>query len=209
MSLALRAAVVIALAAVLGVSIGLVIRGRDGGGGSSTAVRAGDLMGQATWAQGERPAPTFTLSDQKGRPISLASARGQIVLVTFLSSDCLRACPREERSLRVALRLLPLSARPTVLVVSLGPGAPPGSAVRRAARNLGIDIAPGWHWLFGSRAELVPVWRSYGVGRAGSRIQPRPLAYLVDERGFERAGFLYPFPPNWLLGDIRTIRSGG
>lgn len=205
MSLALRAVAIIALAAVAGVGAGLLIHALSDGGGSSTTDLSGRLMGQATWPRGDRPAPDFTLVDQNGQPTALSTADGQPALITFLDTRCLRSCPREGRSLAISLKLLPASARPAVIVVSLEPGAAPESAVRQAARRLGIDVAPSWHWLFGSRGELAPVWRSYGVAKAGHRA--RPVAYLIDEMGYERAGFLYPFPPNWLLNDIQVIRS--
>jgi hypothetical protein len=100
--------------------------------------------------------------------------------------------------------LLPRSERPTIIVISLQPGPAPQQIVQRAARRLGLVNASGWRWLFGSTAKLAPVWRSYGVG-GGPGSARRPLAYLLDQSGYERAGFLYPFPPNWLLGDIRIL----
>ncbi len=193
----------IVLAAVLGTGIGVIIHALSGGGGSSTTVSAGELMGQATWGRGARPAPNFELPDQGGRPISLESLRGDEVLLTFLGSQCLDSCPKEARSLATALRLLPAAARPTVVVVSRDAHGASPELVRRAARRLGIDLASGWHWLFGAPADLAPVWRAYGA-RGGTS---RPIAYLIDRAGYERAGFLYPFPPNWLLDDIRIVRS--
>ena len=206
MSLPQRAVVVIGLAAALGIGVGVIIHALSGGGGSSTSVSAGELMGQATWGRGVRPAPNFELPDQSGRPTSLDSLRGREVLLTFLGSRCLESCPKEARSLATALRLLPETARPAVVVVSRGARRPSPELVHRAARKLGIDLAPGWHWLFGSPGDLESVWRAYGA--AGAHSGPsRPIAYLIDRVGFERAGFLYPFPPNWLLDDIRIVRS--
>jgi cytochrome oxidase Cu insertion factor (SCO1/SenC/PrrC family) len=204
----LRAATILIAAAAIGVGIGLGIHALTRGDPSPATGTAGSLLGQATWGPGERRAPDFTLSDQRGRPISPASLEGQNVLLTFLDRNCVRSCPRQERSLATPLRLLPRSERPAVIVVSLQPGAAPRQTVRRAARRLGLLTAAGWHWLFGSTAELAPVWRSYGVG-AGPGSARRPLAYLIDPRGYERAGFLYPFPPNWLVGDIRILGDEG
>ncbi len=206
MSFPQRAVVVIGLAAALGIGVGAIVHALSGGGGSSTIASAGGLMGQATWGKGARPAPNFELPDQSGRPTSLESLRGREVLLTFLGSRCLNSCPKEARSLKTALRLQPETARPAVVVVSDGArGASPGF-VRRAARRLGIDLAPDWHWLFGAPGELAPVRRAYGAAGASSG-PSRPLVYLIDRDGYERAGFLYPFPPNWLLDDIRIVRS--
>ena len=37
-------------------------------------------------------APGFTLTDQSGRPASLAEYRGRVVVLAFLYSDCAPAC---------------------------------------------------------------------------------------------------------------------
>jgi cytochrome oxidase Cu insertion factor (SCO1/SenC/PrrC family) len=206
-SLAGRAATILISAAIIGAGVGFGIHALSRGGASSATGASGDLMGQATWGPGERRAPDFTLSDQNGGPVSPASLRGQDVLLTFLGSRCLRSCPKEQRSLATSLRLLSGSARPAVVIVSLDPGAVPPELVDRAARALGLGSASSWHWLFGSPASLAAVWRSYGVGAGRGSARRRPLAYLIDPRGYERAGFLYPFPPNWLVEDIRILRG--
>lgn len=206
MSFASRAAAILVVAAAMGIGVGLGIHVLSRGDPLPANGAPNDLMGQATWGPGERRAPDFTLSDQNGRPTSPASLEGQNVLITFLGRSCLRSCPRQDRSLVTSLRLLPRSERPVVIVVSLDPGIAPRRMVQHAARRLGLAATAGWHWLSGSSAELAPVWRSYGV-EAGPASVRRPLAYLIDQRGYERAGFLYPFPPNWLVGDIRILAA--
>jgi len=94
-----------------------------------------------------------------------------------------------------------------VVVVSVDPlGDTPGSA-RAAARRWGLTAGASWHWLLGSRAELAPVWASYriAVRRVNGQIAHRPAVYLIDRRGFERAGLLWPFPPSWPAGDLRVL----
>jgi cytochrome oxidase Cu insertion factor (SCO1/SenC/PrrC family) len=206
-SFALRAATILVVAAAIGIGVGLGIHALTQEDPSPANGAPNGLMGQATWGPGERRAPDFTLSDQNGRPTSPASLEGKNVLITFLGRSCLRSCPRQERSLATSLRLLPRPERPTVIVVSLDPGIAPRQMIQRAARRLGLAATAGWHWLSGSAAELAPVWRSYGV-EAGPASVRRPLAYLIDQRRYERAGFLYPFPPNWLDGDIRILAAG-
>ncbi len=39
------------------------------------------------------PAPGFRLTDQNGRPVTLASLRGKVVLMTFLDPVCTTDCP--------------------------------------------------------------------------------------------------------------------
>ena len=43
--------------------------------------------------QMDLPAPGFTLTDQNGQTVSLASLRGKVVLMTFLDPVCTTDCP--------------------------------------------------------------------------------------------------------------------
>src|SRR5579862_946557 len=55
---------------------------------AAMATRYG-LRGDATWAEGARPAPAIaTLRDQAGRRFSLASLRGRTVAIVFFDSHC-------------------------------------------------------------------------------------------------------------------------
>jgi cytochrome oxidase Cu insertion factor (SCO1/SenC/PrrC family) len=206
-SFAGRAATLLVLAAAIGIGAGLGIHALTRGDASPATGPAKDLMGQATWGPGERLAPDFVLPDQDGRPTSPAALRGRDVLLTFINSRCLRSCAREERSLATSLRLLPRPARPAIVAVSLDPLTPARDSIEGAARRLGFGAAPSWHWVFGSKRQLAPVWRSYGIGASVSAAPRRPLAYLIDRTGHERAGFLYPFPPNWLAQDVRILAA--
>lgn len=206
-----RAALVILAAAALGVGAGVAIHVLKPGGSSGPQDNPPGLHGQATWEPGARSAPDFILPDQSGRRVSLASLRGGNVMLVFLSSRCRLACAREVRSLSIALRLLSPSARPTLVVVSVDPLHDTPESTRAAATRWGLTAAADWHWLLGSRDQLAPVWRSYRVEvrPAGGAVRAKTPVYLIDSKGFERAGLLYPFPPTWPAGDLRILAREG
>lgn len=205
------AAVVILLTATAGVAAGFGIHRLTAGHGAGSNDIPPRFHGQATWPSGARPAPDFALPDQDGRTTSLTSLRGHTVMLAFLSSRCAGACAREGRSLATALRLVPKATRPAVVVVSVDPRRDRPGSVRTAARRWGLAAVAEWHWLLGARSELAPVWRSYriAVRRAAGRVVHSPAVYLIDRSGFERAGFLYPFPPTWPAGDLRILAREG
>jgi protein SCO1/2 len=203
------ATLVIVLTAAVGVAVGIGIHFLGSGDNSDDTLSV--LHGQATWPGGMRPAPDFALSDQDGRRTSLASLRGQNVVLAFLDSQCDRSCSREPRSLGTALRLLPRSARPAVVVVSVDPRGDTPESAAVAARRWGLTAGASWHWLLGSRDELAPVWASYriAVRRRSGQTAHTPAVYLIDRRGFERVGLLWPFPPSWPAGDLRVLAGEG
>ena len=65
------------------------------------------------------PAPAFSLTDQHGRDVTLASLRGKVVLLTFLD-PCTSDCPLEAQEFRQAGQLLGADDR-HVELVAIGP----------------------------------------------------------------------------------------
>jgi protein SCO1 len=204
------AALVIASVLAVGIVAGVVIHLLQSRGDSDSPTAAG-LHGQATWEPRERPAPGFRLADQNGRAVSLASLRGRSVVLVFFRSRCRIACAREARTLRIALRLVPPSARPALVIVSLDPAHDTPGSTRAAVARWGLASATDWHWLLGTREQLASVWTAYriGAGRTERPAAGKSSVYLIDRSGFERAGLLFPFPPGWPAGDLRILSREG
>jgi protein SCO1/2 len=201
-----RALLLIAAAAAVGVGMGVAIHELQSDGSSSSPGNPPGLHGQATWPPGERLAPGFTLTDQTGHAVSLRSLRGRTVMLVFLGSHCRGACSAEARSLRIALRLLPASARPVLVIVSVDPAHDTPGSTRAAVARLGLGAASGWHWLLGTPKQLAAVWGRYRIEAPPSATADAPSpVYLIDREGYERAGLLHPFPPGWPLGDLRIL----
>lgn len=164
------------------------------------------LQGEATWAAGVRPAPNFTLRDQSGNAFTLSSLRGHTVALAFLDSHCRQECPLAGRALAQAEAMLPAKDRPVFVAVSVNPADTPASA-RKAASEWGLAPLGAWHWAMASAAGLAPVWRAYRI-----YVHPTPAdivhtqaLYLIDRRGFERSGYLWPYLPNFVAADLRTL----
>ena len=169
------------------------------------------LDGQASWPQGAHPAPAIdTLVDQTGRRFSLSSLHGQTVALAFFDSHCNQECPLEGRELAAAEQSLPAAQRPVLVAVSVNPLDTPAST-RRAASAWGLAGAASWHWLMGTHAELAPVWKAFHiyVGRSADGDIPHTEALiLIDGRGFERSGYLYPFAQRFVTHDLGALAHG-
>jgi protein SCO1 len=173
----------------------------------------GPSKGQATWAAGARPAPLIAaLHDQRGARFSLASLRGHTVAVEFFDSHCKAECPLAGRALASAERSLPAAQRPVLLVVSVNP-LDSAASVRAAVRSWGLAGLAPWHWLMGTHAQLARVWRAYHIFVAPTRgdITHTEALYLLDRRGDERSGYLFPYLPGSVTHDLRMLAapSGG
>jgi protein SCO1 len=203
-----RVAAILVLAVAAGIGLGALVHGllapgaARRGAGSTVGLR-----GQATWAPGAQPAPAIaSLRDQSGHGFSLSALRGRTVAMTFLDSRCHQACPLEGRALAASLRALPVAERPALVVVSVNPRDTPASE-RAAVRHWGLPAGVWWYWLAGDRERLAPVWRAYHVFVAAGRgdIVHTEAVYLIDRRGDERSGYLFPFLPASLRHDLGLI----
>ena len=196
----------LALGAVAGMSLGVVVH-MAAGGTRGEALALPPLHGQASWSPGERRAPAFTLRDQDGGRVSLPALRGRPVVITFLDSRCEEQCPLAGRALGTILRDMRPADRPTLVVVSVDPAKDPAASIRHAVTAWRLAGPWRWHWLQGSQRQLEAVWRDYGIlvePTTNDVVHGLPL-YLIDRRGFQRTGYLFPFLPNFVALDLATL----
>ena len=198
-------AVSVAAAAAVGIAIGVAFHARLAGSAAAGPTAGPALHGQATWGAGRRAAPAFALRDQHGRVVTIASLHGRSIALTFLDSLCKESCPIEGRILASAIRQVGGAARPQLLVVSVDPGGDTPRSVARAAREW--KLPADTIWLFGTHAQLKPVWDAYQitVDPVSGDIVHSTAVYLLDKRGYERAGFLMPFVPGLVADDFRVL----
>jgi protein SCO1 len=185
-----------AAAAVAGVFI--ASRGNDGADGVA--------VGATGWAGFIRPpgatAPAFALRDQDGKRVTMAAYRGRPVVVTFVYSTCEDTCPALVDQVRGALD--DTGADVPLLAVSVDPA---NDTEARARRFLNERRMTGRaRFLLGTREELAPVWRGYGVQPQTDDLEHSASVVLVDARGRQRVGFPYDqLTPEALAHDLRRL----
>jgi protein SCO1/2 len=154
-------------------------------------------------------APDFTLTDGiTGKSLTLSSLRTNTVALAFLFTRCPDVCPLTAGQFRAAQRSLGEDAsKVTFVAVSVDPEGDTPAAVREF--SVLHDLAQGWHFLIGPRAQLEAVWVRYGIGSfasSGARaVEHNDAIYLIDGRGRERAILHSSDPTNWLLDDLRAL----
>jgi len=137
------------------------------------------------------PAKGFQLTDQHGRPVSLASLRGKVVLLTFLDPVCTTDCPLIAQEFRAAGQLLGAAARQVELVaVVTNPVYHQVSDTQAFDRQEQLNQVPNWLYLTGSVPQLQQVWKDYGISAeilpAGSMIGHQDVAFVIDRAGHVR-----------------------
>jgi len=134
------------------------------------------------------PAPGFSLTDQDGRTVSLASLRGKAVLMTFLDPVCTTDCPIIAQEFKQAGQMLGAQAGHVELVAVVANPTYRSTAFTRAFdRQEGLTTVPNWLYLTGSLSQLGEVWRHYGVAvqnlPAGAMSAHNDVAVIIDPAG--------------------------
>ena len=136
-------------------------------------------------------APAFSLTNQHGHPVTLASLRGKVVLLTFLDPVCTSDCPLIAQEFRQADRLLGGQSWQVELVaVVTNPVYNQPEYTAAFDRQEHLNSLPNWQYLTGSVAQLKKVWRQYGIAAqilpAGGMIGHSDIAYVIDRSGRTR-----------------------
>jgi protein SCO1 len=112
------------------------------------------------------PAPDITLTDHRGREVSLASLRGQAVAVTFIYTRCPLPdyCPRMLANFKEVQRRFAdrLGKQLTLLVVTFDPQHDTVDTLNAYARAHNADV-PGWHFLTGPLPEITRMCEAFGI----------------------------------------------
>jgi protein SCO1 len=141
------------------------------------------------WAGALRPpgldVPRFALRDQDGDLVTSRSLRGGSVVYAFVYSTCRDTCPAEVQTIRGALD--DLGRDVPVIGISVDPGN--DTPKRAIAFLLEQKMTGRMHFVLGSRAELQPVWRAFGIRPESERLEHSAHVVLADARGRQRIGF--------------------
>jgi protein SCO1/2 len=176
-------------------AIGVIILGAAPMAAAQASPVADTILAQAingSSAPVNYPAPGFSLTDQHGRAVTLASLRGKVVLLTFLDDTCSTDCPLIAQEFRQAGQLLSAQAAHVELVaINYNPLYTQLSYITAFDRQEGMAQVPNWLYLTGTRTRLQQVWSHYGVPQAeilpaGSMIGHGDYAFVIDQAGHMR-----------------------
>lgn len=154
------------------------------------------------WKGAVRPpgarVPDFALRDQDGRRVTPPDGRA---IYTFVYSTCDDDCPLQVQQIRGALDRLGRD------VPVIGVSVDPANDTRTRARAfLAKQVMTGrMRFALGSRAQLAPVWKAFGVAPRLEGKENSTSVVLTDGR-VQRIGFPPSFlTPEALETDLRRL----
>jgi cytochrome oxidase Cu insertion factor (SCO1/SenC/PrrC family) len=172
-------------------AIGVVILGTAPLAEAQATPGASDILALALdgpAAPVDAPAPAFTLTDQNGRRVTLASLRGKVVLLTFLDPVCVTDCPLIAQEFRQAGQLLAADkSRVELVAVDVNPLYYQTAYTQAFDKQEGLSGVSNWLYLTSSPAQLKRVYHAWGVPAetlpAGAMLGHSDLAFVVDQSG--------------------------
>jgi protein SCO1 len=151
------------------------------------------------------PAKDFALRDEDGKEVSLRQYRGKVVVLTFMYSTCQDTCPVTATTIRGALDDLGHDV-PT-LAVSVDPAHDTPDSAEAFLLKRGLSSGR-MHFLLGSRAQLAPIWKAYGIQPQGKGFEHTARVLLLDKRGRQRVAFpVEQLVDRDLAHDIRKLEG--
>jgi cytochrome oxidase Cu insertion factor (SCO1/SenC/PrrC family) len=138
-----------------------------------------------------RPAPGFTLTDQDGRTLSMASLRGKVVVLEFMDPHCTDICPIVSQEYVDAYRDLgPLAGKVVFAAVNVNQYHAGVADMMAYSREQRLTAIPSWHFFTGPVPDLRKVWDGYEISvqapSPDADIVHTSAVYFIDPAGRER-----------------------
>jgi protein SCO1/2 len=132
------------------------------------------------------PVPELRLRDQDGKLATMREYRGRPFVLTFLYSTCEDTCPLTTQQIRGALD--DLGRAVPVLAVSVDPRTDTPFHVDNFLVKQRMNGR--MRFLTGTRAQLEPIWKAYGIQPQGEGFEHSASTVVIDGDGRQRVGFL-------------------
>lgn len=178
-SLAIAAAIVVILIGAAPMAAAAVNRTAD-------PIIAESISGDSALI--DSAAPSFTLTDQNGRTVTMASLRGKVILMTFLDAVCTTDCPIIGAEFKEAGVLLGASDKDVELIaIASNPDYHSTADDRAFDAEDGLTTVPNWLYLTGPLPQLEKMWNQYGVDvenlPAGAMAAHNDIAIVIGKNG--------------------------
>jgi protein SCO1 len=155
-----------------------------------------------------KPAPALALRDYTGQAVNLADFRGKVVLVTFVYTHCPDVCPLIVTSLAAARRELSSEVRHLQFIaVTVDPTRDTPRAVKQFLAERRATGA--MDYLIGSRKQLQPVWKAWGIAVTKSKYEQAEghtaVVFGITASGKIAVAYPSSFTPAEIIHDVPLL----
>lgn len=172
--------------------------------GGTDSASVGDERFEGAMLPAGLRAPELGLPDEEGDVVRMAGLRGEPVVVTFLYSHCDDSCPTQAQQVKGALNELGRDV--PALAISVDPERDTEQSARAFLSEQ--RMTGRMRFVLGTREQLKPVWRGYGVQPQLDDLDHTARIVLVDPKGVQRVGYpLDQVTPERLAHDLRLLAA--
>ncbi len=133
--------------------------------------------------------PTFTLTDQNGRTVSLSDLKNKKIVIQPMDPKCTDICPLVSKELIDANKQLGSTAKNVIYIgINVNEYHNKVKDVKMFSNQHGLSTLNNWYFLTGSPESLKKVWKAYGIEVIPSKdgdVQHTEVLIFVDNKGKE------------------------
>jgi cytochrome oxidase Cu insertion factor (SCO1/SenC/PrrC family) len=136
-------------------------------------------------------APGFTLTDQLGHTMALASLRGKVVVLEFMDPHCTDICPIVSQEFVDAYHELGANnSKVAFAAINVNQYHATVRDMAAYSAQHQLSTVPAWHFFTGPGPALRTAWRDYNIQveapSPNADIVHTSAVYFIDARGAER-----------------------
>ena len=157
----------------------------------------------------------LALTDHNGRPVTLETFRGKLVVLFFGYTHCPDVCPTTLSDMAQALKLVPpaVAGKVQVLFVSVDPERDTPETLKAYVPY----FHPAFLGLYGTPEEVAKAATEFKVafrkhvepGATGYLVDHSAGSYVLDEKGRLRLYLPFAHPPGDIAHDLSTLAAVG
>ena len=136
-------------------------------------------------------APNFSLRDQFGNAVSMATFQGKAVILTFLDPVCYDVCGVIASEITKGVAATGRQApKVAIVAININPSFTSLAAIRQFDAEHSLGATSNWYFLTGSLSQLNAVWKSYLVTPSSAvigKLSFPQVIYFLSPKGAEIA----------------------